>query len=160
MPTIEPWPAAFTENVSALVSTSPPVRVIAFDVSSDVETVWFDATGASFTEVTVIDTVAAALVREPSLALNVKLSVPYQFVYGVYVTFGALPDSWPFVGFVASAYVRFVVSASPPVSVMAFGVSSDVETVWFEAHGAWLTTWTDTVAAAVIVRFEAVSTTL
>ena len=41
------------------------------------------AAGASFTAVTVISTVAGLLVNAPSLTVNVKLSDPLKFVFGV-----------------------------------------------------------------------------
>ena len=52
------------------------VSVIAFAVSSGVLTDCASATGASFTAVTVMLTVAAAESTVPSFALNVKLSGP------------------------------------------------------------------------------------
>ena len=66
----------------AAVSTSLPVNVIAFDVSSLVVTDWEFATGASLTAVTVMDTVALALLSAGeapspvSVTLKVKLSGP------------------------------------------------------------------------------------
>ncbi len=45
-------------------------------VSSLVETLCAVATGASFTGVTLIDTIAGVESRLPSFALNVKLSAP------------------------------------------------------------------------------------
>jgi hypothetical protein len=63
-------------NVKPVLSMSEPVSVIAFGVSSFVETLWPAAVGASFTAVTVIETVAVFESRAPSLARNVKLSEP------------------------------------------------------------------------------------
>ena len=51
-------------------------NVMAFAVSSDVVTLWLLATGASFTGVTVMSTVARALFVVPSFTRKVKLSVP------------------------------------------------------------------------------------
>ena len=65
------------------VSTSVAVSVIAFGVLRRTPTFWALATGASFTGVTVMDTVPGALVSEPSLTLNVKLSEPYQSWSGI-----------------------------------------------------------------------------
>ena len=65
-----------TANVKGSDSGSVPVRVIDTATSSSVETAWAVAVGASLLAVTVIDTVAAALVSEASLAVNVKLSAP------------------------------------------------------------------------------------
>ena len=55
---------------------SAPVSVIATGVSSGVVTAWSLATGASFTGVTVIDTVAAFESAVPSFTLKVKVSGP------------------------------------------------------------------------------------
>ena len=55
---------------------SEPVSVIATAVSSGVVTAWSVAVGASFTGVTVIDTVATFESAVPSFALKVKLSGP------------------------------------------------------------------------------------
>ena len=80
--------------------------------------------------------------------MKVKLSVPWTFGFGVYVTFGAVPLSVPFAGVLATANVSESPSASVPVSVIAFAVSSSVATVCASARGASLTAATaiDTVA--------------
>ena len=85
-------------NVSESFSGSDPVSVIARGVSSAVVTACTFAVGRSLVGVTVIDTVAAALVSEPSLTVKVKLSEPLKFASGVYVTFGAVPESVPLPG--------------------------------------------------------------
>ena len=56
------------------------------------------ATGASLTGVTVMETGAGAESTVPSLTVKVKLSVPFEFVAGVYDKFCAVPLSVPFVG--------------------------------------------------------------
>ena len=53
--------------------------------------------------VTVSVTIAGLLVSDPSLARNVKLSVPMNHFVGVYAMFGGVPAMVPFVGFDASA---------------------------------------------------------
>jgi len=65
-----------TVNVRASDSGSVPVSVIGNAVSSAVATDCAVAVGASLPGVTVMEMVAAALVREASLAVNVKLSAP------------------------------------------------------------------------------------
>ena len=62
--------------VSALPSTSLPVRVMGSAVSSAVETDCALAVGGSFTGVTVNETVAGAESTWPSFTLKVKLSGP------------------------------------------------------------------------------------
>jgi hypothetical protein len=64
-------------NVKLALSMSAPANVMSFAVSSFVVTLWPLAVGASFTAVTVIDTVAAVeSTGPPSVTLNVKLSDP------------------------------------------------------------------------------------
>jgi hypothetical protein len=63
-------------KVNAALSISDAARVTATAVFFAVETVWPFAVGASFTAVIVIDTVATAEVRLPSLVEKVKLSGP------------------------------------------------------------------------------------
>ena len=58
---------------------------MALAVSSLVEALTALATGASLTAVTVIVPVAVLLFKDPSLALYVKVSVPFQLESGVYV---------------------------------------------------------------------------
>ena len=55
-------------------------------------------TGASLTEVIVIETVAGAESTVPSLTLKVKLAAPVKLAVGVKVRFGAVPLSVPFTG--------------------------------------------------------------
>jgi hypothetical protein len=62
--------------MSAVPSASLAPSVMALGASSSVVTAWSAATGASFTFVTVIVTVAMFESAVPSLALNVKLSAP------------------------------------------------------------------------------------
>src|SRR5439155_143076 len=102
-------------------STSEPVKVIGSGVSSAFVIFWPNATGASFTFVIVIVTVATADVSEPSFTLKVKLTVPKKFVAGVYVRLGAVPLNVPLAGWVST--VKFVTgpSTSAPVSVIDSG---------------------------------------
>src|SRR5713101_162725 len=73
----EPWPGELTIlNVRLGPSMSIPLNLIKTAVSSAVATDWLTAIGASFTGVTVMETVAGLLSRLPSLALKVKLSEP------------------------------------------------------------------------------------
>src|SRR3954471_6384965 len=86
--------------------------------------------GASFTELTVIETVALVLLRAPSLTRNVKLSAPLKFALGVYVK---APVSWskllivPLLGLVTMANLSVSPSGSLPVKVPFSAVSSFVE---------------------------------
>jgi len=72
-----------TVNVSGSDSGSVPVSVIGNAVSSAVETDCAVAVGASLPGFTVMEIVAAELVRDASLAVNVKLSAPLKFASGV-----------------------------------------------------------------------------
>ena len=72
-----------TVNVSGSDSGSLPVSVIGRAVSSAVETDCAVAVGASLPGFTVMEIVAAALVSDASLAVNVKLSDPLKFRSGV-----------------------------------------------------------------------------
>jgi len=72
-----------TVNVSGSDSGSVPVSVIGRAVSSAVETNCAVAVGASLPGFTVMEMVAAALVSEASLAVNVKLSAPLKLRSGV-----------------------------------------------------------------------------
>ena len=66
------------------VSTSVPASVIGNAVASGVaRPLCGVAVGASFTGLTVIDTVAVLLSEAPSLALYVKLSAPLKLAVGV-----------------------------------------------------------------------------
>jgi hypothetical protein len=62
--------------VSSVPSASLPDSVIVAGASSSVVTVWSAATGASFTALTVIETVATFESAVPSRAVNEKLSSP------------------------------------------------------------------------------------
>jgi hypothetical protein len=59
-------------------------------------------TGASFTAVIVIETVAATESAVPSFTWNVNESLPVAFAFGVYVRFGAVPLNTPFDGCVTT----------------------------------------------------------
>ena len=73
----EPWPGELTIlNVRLELSMSIPLNLTKTAVSSAVVPDWLTARGASFTGVTVMETVAGLLSRVPSLALKVKLSGP------------------------------------------------------------------------------------
>src|ERR1043166_9659701 len=143
-------------KVSGSLSTSLPVRVIALGVSSGVVTLWPLATGASFTGVTMMATVATALLVWPSLTRKVKLSPPLKLVAGVKViapVFVLKPLNVPLVGPVTMAKVSGSLSTSLPVRVIALGVSSAVVTLWLFATGASFTgvTVMATVATALLV---------
>jgi hypothetical protein len=75
-PTVPCVGAVTTAKVNAALSRSVPDNVIGNAVFFAVVTDCPFAAGASFTAVTVIETVAAAEVRLPSLVVNVKLSGP------------------------------------------------------------------------------------
>jgi hypothetical protein len=72
-----------TSNVNPPPSTSVAINPIATSVSYGVVTFRSSATGASFTEFTVIETVAMFESVLPSFALNVNESPPFQFAAGV-----------------------------------------------------------------------------
>ena len=72
-----------TSNVRGSDSGSVPLSVIGSAVSSAVDTDCAVAVGASLPGVTVMEMVAAALVSVASLAVNVKLSAPLKFRFGV-----------------------------------------------------------------------------
>ena len=72
-----------TAYVKVAPSTSVPAKVRLVEPSSATVTVWAVATGASFTALTVIETVAAAEPTVPSFTVNVKLSLPAKFSFGV-----------------------------------------------------------------------------
>jgi len=96
-----------------------------------------------------IDTVAAALFSNPSLARKVNVAVPVNpFCGGLYVTFGAVPVSVPVVGLLTMLKVSGLFSGSVPVSVIGIDTPCGVLTVFGVAVGASLTAVTliDTVA--------------
>ena len=72
-----------TSKASVSKSTSAPVNVIDFAVSSSVVTVCAVATGASFTAFTVMETVATPEFTAPSFTRKVKESLPFTFAIGV-----------------------------------------------------------------------------
>ena len=81
------------ENVVLFPSTSVPVSVIAFAVSSGVEVVTGDAAGASFDGVTVMVNICGALVSTPPLRIppsswtrTVTVAEPNAFGAGVNVS--------------------------------------------------------------------------
>jgi hypothetical protein len=93
-PTDAPVPFAYDEPffitdqaiVPVALSTSlKKTEAVTPAPSTPVDGAVSEATGASFTGYTVIVTVAVFDVREPSLTLNVKLSVPEKSGAGVYV---------------------------------------------------------------------------
>jgi hypothetical protein len=129
-----------TEDDAIVPSTSLPVSVMTFAISSTALTLWAKATGASFTAPTVILTFAGALTAPLlSVTVNSKLSGPAKFVLGVYVTLGHAPVTVPFAGAVLTAYDTIVPSTSLPVSVMTFATSSTALTLWAKATGASFT---------------------
>ena len=69
--------------VSGLPSASEPLNTMLTEVSSLVVTPWLLATGRSLTAVMVIETVATAESTAPSFTLNVKLSEPLAFAFGL-----------------------------------------------------------------------------
>jgi hypothetical protein len=84
------------------------------------------AVGGAFR--TLIVTVAIAELTVPSFTVNVKLSLPFAFAFGVYVTVRGevdeIADSDPSVGCVAMSKVSGLLSGSDPVSVMIIDASS------------------------------------
>jgi hypothetical protein len=130
------------------------------------------ATGASFTALIVIVTVAfAAESTVPSFTLNVKLSGPFKFAVGVYVKFRVQllgtpeqltpPDEAiaPFVGGVTIVNIKGSPSRSEPASVITFAVSSFVETLCPVAVGARFGTTIEQFAVAVCWIGDVESTT-
>ena len=67
--------------MSPSISAAP--RTIGVGVSSVTSTDWELATGVSFKGVTVIETIAGAESVVPSFTVNVKLSLPVKFAFGV-----------------------------------------------------------------------------
>ena len=76
--TFSVWPASLSGPRLSLASTSNVT-----EPSSATVAVSALAVGASFTSVTVTETVAGAESTEPSLATNVKLSGPKSSPFGV-----------------------------------------------------------------------------
>ena len=74
---------ATTVNVSASFSGSVPASLTATGTSSAVVTFSPAAEGASFTGVTMMETVATAESSLPSFALKVKESVPLKLGFGL-----------------------------------------------------------------------------
>ena len=83
-----------------------------------------------------IVTVATLDSLTPSLASNVKESVPLKSAAGVYVRLALAPASVPCSGAVTSEYVSGSPSASDAASVSGSGVSSSVDELSDEATGA------------------------
>ena len=106
------------------------------------------ATGMSLTAVTVTVIVDESLVNVPSLAVNVKLSVPLKCAFGVYVAVLPLTVTVPFVA-VPTAYVKASPSTSDAFNVTFTAVSSAVVTEPLSVVGTSLTAVTviDTVAS-------------
>ena len=99
VPDIVPWVGfVTTEWINESPSISLPPNKIDTGVSSVVEVFETAAVGGSFTEEIEMETVSITLSSNPSLILNVKLSVPWKLSFGEYVKFGALPIKLPFVG--------------------------------------------------------------
>ena len=125
-----------------------PNSVIDRDLSSSVVTDCATATGASFTAVIPIETVATAESNAPSFTLKVNESVPFAFAFGVYVRFGAVPLSRPFVGAATTVYVRVFSSGSVPASVTNFATSSMTATDCATANGGSFLSCTTTATVA------------
>src|SRR5687767_7591035 len=87
------------------------------------------ALGASFTEATLIATVATFDGFAPSSALKVKLSLPLKFAAGVYVRLGAVPLNVPWLGPLWIEYVTGESPSSAEVNVIVVAESSLVDTV-------------------------------
>ena len=77
----------------------------------------------------VIVTVDVFPVEFPSLALNVKLSVPLKSAEGVYVTVSSLTVVVPFEASVTILYVTASPSGSVEIRLILTDVSSSVDTV-------------------------------
>ena len=111
-----------TANVSGKAGEfgSEPVSVIVLAVSCAVVTDWAFAVGFP---TTVIETVAGLLVWTPLLTVNWKLSDRSSRCAGVYVRFGAVPESVPWAGLALTANPSDSggVFGSEPVSVMTCG---------------------------------------
>src|SRR5262249_38024987 len=126
------------EGLSGSVATSTPVM----NVSSGVVIDWFCAVGA-MPEITLTETVAAADVKLPSKAVNVKLVGPVKPRVGVKVN---APDVLfvmttvpPTAGCEAMLYVKVGLSTSVATRVPVFGVSLFTVSVPGWATGASLT---------------------
>src|SRR5687768_8820945 len=86
--------------------------------------------------------VASFELSVPSFAVNVKLSAPFSFAFGVYVRFGAVPLRMPFVGALVIVQLAIDPSTSVATSVVATAVSSSVVALPLFATGASLTAFT------------------
>ena len=87
---------------------------------------WLDAVGAWSPPFSV--TVAIFDNAVPSEAWNVNVSPPLKPGFGVYVTFGGVPLSEPWIGCVTIEYVSGSPSASVATSVIARGAFFGTET--------------------------------
>ena len=94
------------------------------------------------TEVTVKVIAASAESAVPSFDLNVNESIPLKSAFGIYVRFGAVPLNEPCVGPDTMMKLSDAPSTSLPVSVIAFAVSSFVETDCPSAVGGSFTALT------------------
>lgn len=128
-----------SENTRTSPSASTPATAPTNAVSSSVVMACTIATGASFTAVTVMSTVAAVDVATPSLTVKVNASAPLAFAVVVYVRFGSVPLSVPFVGAATTVKVRALLSTSLPVSATSTAVSSFVFTACASATGSSFT---------------------
>ena len=87
-------------------------------------------TGASFIGATTIETTPGTDVQPlSSETVNVKLSLPLKFSFGVYTTDGKSPDKIPYTGFEVRVYVIGSLLGSVPTTVIATESSSSVEIV-------------------------------
>src|SRR6185369_2325732 len=97
------------------------------------------AVGASFTSVVVIVTVDVFESLDPSLALNVKLSLPLKSGSGWYDRLAPVPVNCPWAGGVTIVNVNEALGIGlTAVSVIDFDVSSAVVTAWPSVPGGLL----------------------
>ena len=78
-PSEESWPIKYTKSS---LSISEPIKSIVTDTSSSVVPEVSEATGASFTGLTVMIT-SCVSIKSPSLTINIKESFPLKFVVGI-----------------------------------------------------------------------------
>ena len=83
-----------------------------------------------------ITTVANAESSDPSFTLNVKPSDPVKPDFGVYTTFGTVPDSVPLAGKVTTVNFSVAPSGSLPVKTTDLLEPAATDVVWPSAVGA------------------------
>ena len=132
--TVSVWPDSLAGPRESFVVNVEAAKVSTPSSATDLESA--TAVGASFTSVIVRLKVATLLSTVPSFALNVKLSVPLKFAFGVYVRLALLPLRTPLVGPETIVYASGLPSASVQFRLAATAVSSGVVALPFVQTGA------------------------